>query len=110
MRSIPQPRIMTAPKRKRRRFSADIKKQVVREALAGKKTIEQIAAGFGISPDSVKDWKKQALEAIEGSFDQTGIASQLRAKDRQIAALEQLLATRQMELEWLSKKAKELGL
>ncbi len=101
---------MTAPIRKRRRYTADFKKQVVREALASKKTIEQIAASHGISQESVKDWKKQALDAVEDSFDQTDVASQLREKDKQIAALKQLLETRQMELEWLSKKAEELGL
>lgn len=95
---------------KRGRYSAEFKEKVALEALAGVKTHAQIASEYGISPDLVKDWKKQAKETLGECFRRGGRKSELEKKEERIANLERLLGKREFELDWLSKKAKELGL
>jgi transposase-like protein len=64
---------------KRRRFTADFKARVAREALRGDKTIQEIAARHQVHPNQVGAWKKQALEGL-GSIFETGAA---RGDDRE---------------------------
>ena len=49
---------------KRGRYTAEFKEKVALEALTGGKTHAQIASEYGISPDLVKDWKKQAKDML----------------------------------------------
>lgn len=95
---------------KRGRYSADFKEKVALEALSGTKAHAQIASEHGISPDLVKDWKKQAKETLGECFRRGGRKSEMEKKDERIANPERLLGKREFELDWLSKKAKELGL
>lgn len=95
---------------KRGRYSAEFKEKVSLEALSGAKTHAQIASDYGISPDLVKDWKKQAKEMLGECFRRGGRKTEMEKKDERIADLEHLLGKREFELDWLSKKAKELGL
>ena len=69
----------------------------------------QIASEFGISPETVKDWKKQARQAIEESLTRKGLRSELEQKQKEIDTLQRLLGQREFELDWLSKKAKGWG-
>ena len=101
---------MTNQIHKRGRYSAAFKEQVATEALTSSKTIAQIASDHGISPEVVKDWKKQARELLRAGFRRGGGKSELARKDAEIAALQRLLGQRDMELDWLSKKSRELGL
>lgn len=80
------------------------------DALSGAKTHAQIASDYGISPDLVKDWKKQAKEMLGECFRRGGRKTEMEKKDERIANLERLLGKREFELDCLSKKAKELGL
>jgi transposase-like protein len=64
---------------KRRRFTADFKARVAREALRGDKTIQEIAARHQVHPNQVGAWKKQALEGL-GSIFEIGAA---RGDDRE---------------------------
>ncbi len=95
---------------KRGRYAAKFKEKVALEALTGAKTHAQIASEYGISPDLVKDWKKQAKEMLGECFRRGGRKTEMEKKDERIANLERLLGKREFELDWLSKKAKELGL
>ena len=105
---------MSNPIHKRGRYGVAIKKQVIKEALSGEKTLAQIASDFGMSPETVKDWKKQAWQAIEESLTRKGLRSELERKQerkqKEIDTLQRLLGQREFELDWLSKKAKEPGL
>ena len=51
----------------------------------------QIASEYGISPDLVKDWKKQAKEVLGECFRRGGRKSEMEKKDERIANLERLL-------------------
>ena len=89
---------------KRGRYSAEFKEKVALEALSGTKTHSLIASDYGISPDLVKDWKKQAKEMLGECFRRGGRKTEMEKKDERIANLERLLGKREFELDWLSKK------
>lgn len=52
----------------RKRHSREVKLRVVCEALAGAKSIAQIASDHGVHPTQIKEWKTQALEAMGERF------------------------------------------
>jgi len=76
---------------KRGRYAAEFKEKVALEALTGAKTHAQIASEYGISPDLVKDWKKQAKEMLGECLRRGGRKSEMEKKDERIANLERLL-------------------
>jgi transposase len=47
---------------KRGRYSAALKEKVSLEALKGDKTLQRIASENNISPELVRQWKKEAQE------------------------------------------------
>ena len=55
---------------KRRRFSSAFKKSVALAALRGDKTLQEIAAEYEAHSNQVSDWKRQAIEGMDESFDQ----------------------------------------
>ncbi len=88
----------------RKIYSADFKAKVALAAIKGQQTINEIAASFGVHPNQVTQWKKQALEAIPDSF------SQRRSRDAAVdeelkAQLYQQIGQLKVELDWLKKKA-----
>jgi transposase-like protein len=97
-------------KAKRRRHDPEFKARVALEALKGIKTIQQIAKDFDLHPVQVSDWKKVMADGAPGIFgprpgkagtgDFEGERTQLHAKIGQLA----------VELDWLTKKSKQLGL
>lgn len=58
----------------------------------------------------MKVWKKQAKEMPGEYFRRGGRKSEMEKNVERIANLERLLGKREFELDWLSKKNKELGL
>lgn len=55
-------------KTKRKRYSAEFKAKVALEAIKGEKTVAEMATRFGIHPNQVGDWKRQAVEGMTGVF------------------------------------------
>jgi transposase len=55
-------------KTKRKRYAAEFKAKVAREALKEESTIADIATRFSIHPNQVSEWKKQALEGLAEVF------------------------------------------
>jgi transposase len=53
---------------KKRRFTADFKARVALEALTGDHTISELASKYGVHPNQISQWKKQAKEGIVESF------------------------------------------
>ncbi len=93
---------------KRGHCSAALKEKVSLEALKGEKTLQQIASENNISPELVRQWKKQAQERVSQIFKRR--KSREKALEEQNELLKSLLCKREPELEWLTKKSKELGL
>ena len=94
---------------KRRNHTAAFKKEVVLATFKGEKSIQQIAAEYEVHPDPVSKWKAQGLKLLDEGFKPSSKSERKRYEDT-IAHLQQLLGQRDLELSWLSKKCKELGL
>lgn len=56
-------------KTKRKRYSAEFKAKVAREALKEETTIADIATRFSIHPNQVSEWKKQAIGGLADIFE-----------------------------------------
>lgn len=94
--------------RKRRRFTAQFKARVVRAALREDKTIAELAGQFDIHPNQITEWKRQALEALPEVFSRRK-AADAKAAEAHEARLYQEVGKLQVELAWLKKKARQLG-
>ena len=100
---------MSSPKSsKRRRHSAALKAKVGMEALIGVKTVGQIAREYQIHPVQVTQWKGVIRDRLPELFelptgtDQDG--------QRLVAQLHEKIGELTVELDWLKKKSKQLGL
>ncbi len=50
--------------KQRRQYSAALKSKVALEAIKGVRSMNEIATHYGVHPNQVGQWKKQALEAF----------------------------------------------
>ena len=55
-------------KNKRKRYAAEFKAKVSLEALKGESTVQELASLFGIHPNMIAQWKRQAIEGMAESF------------------------------------------
>ncbi len=53
---------------KRRRFSAEFKAKVALDALSGEMTLTELASKYGVHPNMISAWKRQARESIVECF------------------------------------------
>ena len=98
-------------KKNRRSFSAEFKARVALEAARGAKTINEIAAEHDLHPVQVGQWKKELLEGAATAFERGNAAKKdEEVAERERARLERKIGQLTMEVEWLAKKSKELGL
>jgi transposase-like protein len=92
----------------RRQYSSDFKAKMALEALRGERTINELAAEFGVHPVQITQWKKLALEELPKMFSSRRGTKQ---KDEEAlkAALYQQIGQLKVELDWLKKKVGHLG-
>ena len=84
----------------RKKHGKEVKLRVVLEALAGNKPVAQIASENGVHPAQIKEWKKQAMEAMGDRF-----ASRQRGKkESPEARLFEEIGRLKMDLDFLSGK------
>jgi len=95
-------------KAKRKRHNPALKAKVGLEALMGIKTVAQIARENNIHPMQVSQWKTIVRERLPELFDSDRKESQ--NQEELIAALHQKIGQLTVDLDWLKKKSKELGL
>jgi transposase-like protein len=94
---------------KRRRFEAALKVRIGLEALKGIKTVSEIAREYQVHPNQVSQWKSQLVERLPEVFE-SGPSAQLLEGEKEIERLERKVGQLTMELDWLKKKSKQLGL
>jgi transposase-like protein len=94
---------------KRRRFSAEFKARVVRSALREDKTLAQLASEFDVHPNQITEWKRQVIESLPEVF---GRKRKRQQQDNQqlIDRLYQQIGELQVDVNWMKKKSRELGL
>jgi transposase-like protein len=87
----------------RKTYSTEFKVKVVLEAFKGQRTINEISSQYGIHPNQVLQWKKQAVESLPEVFS----SRRVRAAAAEEALQEQLyqqIGRLKVELDWLKKK------
>lgn len=97
-------------KAKRRRHEPEFKARVALEALKGIKTIQQIAKDFDVHPVQVSDWKKAMTEGATGIFGSTRHKPDTEDFERQRDELHAKIGQLTIEVDFLRKKSKQLGL
>ena len=90
--------------RQRRSFSAEMKSRIALEAIKGQKTIQEIASHYGVHPNQVTNWKKQAVEGAASLFVDRRTHGGSDEEDLK-AELYQQIGKLQVELDWLKKKS-----
>ena len=96
----------------RRRFSPEFKARVGIEAARGVKTVNEIAEENELHPVQVSQWKKELPDGAHTVFGNPNRDSKREAEaaEKREARLERKVGQLTIELEWLQKKSKELGL
>jgi transposase len=95
-------------KTKRKRYTGAFKARVGLEALMGIKTVGQIAREYQVHPVQVTQWKAMIRDHLPEVFEIARPAS----PDNQelIAQLHEKIGQLTVEVDWLKKKCKQLGL
>lgn len=93
---------------KRRRFTAEFKARVVRAALREDKTLAELSSQFGVHPNQITKWKRQVVESMPDIFEQKKKAGAEATEAHETRLYEQI-GKLQVELEWLKKKSRQLG-
>jgi transposase-like protein len=92
---------------KRKSHTAAFKAQVALAAVRGDRTVNELAAHFGVHPTLIHAWKKQLLVGAEQVFAAGGKATG-PAEDRTPELYEQI-GRLKVELDWVKKKAAAVG-
>ena len=96
-------------KKQRRKHTAEFKARVAIEAIRGVKTISEIAADFEIHPVMVGNWKKEMLEHLPELFANKNAKNE-QSIEKETAQLHRKVGQLTMEVEFLEKKCKQLGI
>ena len=90
--------------RQRRSFSAEMKSRIALEAIKGQKTIQEIGSHYGVHPNQVTNWKRQAAEGMPSLF--ADRRSRPDTSEESLKAeLYQQIGQLQVELDWLKKRS-----
>jgi transposase-like protein len=93
---------------KRNRHPAAFKAQVALAAVKGDRTVNELAAHFGVHPTMIHAWKKQLLQGAEALF-AAGVKTDGGDAEARQAELYEQIGRLQMELAWVKKKAAVFG-
>jgi len=93
---------------KRRRHDARFKAQVALEALRNQRTLAEIASEYGVHPNQVSTWKRQALEGLPDLFSRHRDRERRDSEELQ-AELYRQIGQLKVELDWLGKKVGHFG-
>lgn len=95
-------------KAKRKRYTGAFKAKVGLEAIMGVKTVSEIARHYQVHPAQVTHWKATVRDRLPELFEpgQRGTENQ----EELIAQLHEKIGQLTVEVDWLKKKSKQLGL
>lgn len=94
----------------RKRFSSEFKAKVALEAIKGEKTVAQLSSQYGVHASQINSWKKLAQERLVEAFERGGGQPDPKEAEAQQDRLYQQIGKLQVEVDWLRKKSKALGL
>ncbi len=97
---------------RRRQFTAEFKSKIVLEILKEEKPIGELAAEHGLSPNQLRNWKKEFLENADKVFSESKQEKELRAKERELdeerTELMAKVGLLTIENDWLKKKSRQV--
>lgn len=94
----------------RKRFSSEFKAKVAMEAMRGDKTVAQLSSQYGVHASQINTWKKTAQERLVEAFERGGGQPDPKEREAHESRLYEQIGKLQVEVEWLRKKSKALGL
>lgn len=94
---------MDAKKKQRKSFTTEFKVKIALEAIKGQRTVNEIASQYGVHPNQVTQWKRQAIESLPEVF---STRRERDAEDEETlkAQLYQQIGQLKVELDWMKKK------
>ena len=94
---------MDAKKKQRKSFTTEFKVRIALEAIKGQRTVNEIASQYGVHPNQVTQWKRQAIESLAEVF---STKRERVAEDEEAlkAQLYQQIGQLKVELDWMKKK------
>ena len=95
-------------KAKRKRYTGAFKAKVALDALIGLKTVGQIARDYEVHPVQVTQWKGVLRDRLPELFE--GPAPESKDAQTLITQLHEKIGELTVEVDWLKKKCKQLGL
>ena len=88
---------------RRKNHPAALKAQVALAAVRGDRTVNELAAQFGVHPTLIHDWKKKLQAGAATIF--AGGTKATAPVDGQQAELFEQIGRLKVELDWVKKKA-----
>ena len=88
----------------RKVFSAEFKAKVALDALAGRKTVNEIAGAYEVHPHQVATWKREAQEGLKSLFERKRGRRRLEDETAPDALYGQI-GRLHVQVEWLKKKS-----
>jgi len=89
----------------RKKYSSDIKTQIVLEMLKEEKTMSELASQYGIHPTQLHRWRNHVLENLPQLFEEKDNTAAIKAEyEQKIEELYTELGRLTTQLAWLKKK------
>jgi transposase len=95
-------------KRTRKRYDGAFKAKAALAAARGDKTISELASEFGVHANLISQWKRRLLDNVAQVFEE-GPDESTREHEAVVEELHRQLGKLHVELDWLKKKAAQLG-
>ena len=92
---------------KRKTHTAGFKAQVALAAVKGDRTVNELAAQFGVHPTLIHAWKKHLVAGAEQVF--AGGAKAAGPGDDKTPESSEQIGRLKVELDWVKKKAATFG-
>lgn len=87
---------------KRKRYAAEFKAKVALEAIRGEQTVSELGSRYGLHPNMITNWKRQAINNLAETF--SGKTESVRtADDAQIKDLHAKIGQLTVERDFLAK-------
>lgn len=97
---------------RRRQFTAEFKTKIILELLREEKQIGELAAENDLSPNQLRNWRKEFLENATKVFAESKQEKDLRAKERAMDEERNELMAKvgqlTIENDWLKKKSAQV--
>ena len=89
--------------RKRRNFSPEFKARVALEALSSEQTLSELSSKYGVHPNQISTWKKQAVDGLADVFSSKGRQAKETSHQSEIKELHAKIGELTVERDFLAK-------